>query len=87
MDVIGQSYQHSWCSKDWESVFDKLYCTSREAMGNKTKNVPWNQVMKWEIGSNAGKWMVLNYHAFHLSHKIYSWFTKHIEGNRVLQDH
>ena len=27
--------------------------------------------------SNASKWLVLNNHAFNLSYKICSWFTKH----------
>ena len=52
-------------------------------MGAKTEKVSWNQVMKWEIASNASKWLVLNHHGIHLSCKIYSRFTKRMNSNRV----
>lgn len=52
-------------------------------MGAKTEKVSWNQVMKWEIASNASKWLVLKHHGIHLSCKIYSRFTKSMNSNRI----
>ena len=65
------------------SLINHILHIYREAMGAKTEKVSWNQVMKWEIASNASKWLVLNHHGIHLSCKIYSRFTKRMNSNRV----